>query len=115
MVLRSRAGPEFHARLTAKHYVARNEATILTSARDAALAEVSRVTADRDVARADATRLKTESDAARVDLVTSAQALQSARAELVDLRARALTPGGSSSQPGSSATAAQLTAERRTV
>ena len=31
------------------------------------------------------------------------------------MRARALTPGGSSSQPGSSTTAAQLAAESRTV
>ena len=87
------------------------------------------MTADRDVARVDATRLSAERDAARAKVTTSAhalqtaqseaavspQALRTARYEVVELRARAPTPGGSSSQPGSSATAAQLAAERRTV
>ena len=54
-------------------------------------------------------------DVPRAELATSAQAFQSAQSELFELRARALTPGGSSSQPGSSATAARLAAERRTV
>ena len=73
------------------------------------------MTADRDVARADATRLMTERDATRAKLVNLAQDLHSAQAELVELRSRALTPGCSSSQPGSSATAAKLADKRRTV
>ena len=98
--LRSRAGPEVHARLTAERDAARAEAASLTAALDAVLAGSNRVTADRDVDRADATRLTAERDAARAELVTSAQALQTAQAELVEFCARALNPGGSSFQTG---------------
>ena len=45
----------------------------------------------------------------------TAHALQSAQAEVAALPARALAPVGSSSHPSSSATAAQLASERRTV
>ena len=107
-------GPEVQARLISERDAASTEATSLKSARDANLADVSRVTSDRDVARADVTRFTTERDAARAKFATSAQALQSAQAELVELRARALTRGGSSSQPGSSVTTVQLASELRT-
>ena len=85
----------------------------MTADRNVALAEATRLTAERDAARAEATKsaqtLQTEKD----EGVASAQALQSARAEAADLRARDPAPGGSSSQKGSSVTAAQLDAERR--
>ena len=87
------------------------------------------MTADRDVVRVDATILTAELDAARAEVTTSAQALQTAQAgaagsalalqtarvEVAELCARDPAPVCSSSQPGSSTTAAQLAAECRTV
>ena len=48
---------------------------------------------------------------AQAEAAASSQALQTAWDEVAELRARAPTPGGSSSQQGSSATAEQLAAE----